>query len=449
MQTVTAIVGAKWGDEGKGKVASSEAKDADIVIRGTGGANAGHTVIYQGKKLALHLIPGGITYPQTIAILGPGMVIDPKILLDEIQMLKDAGVPDIDSRLKISGRAHLIFPYHKDLDELHERMKSNPVGTTKRGIGPCYADKANRTGIRMYDLLHKKNDLHAKIKEATKLHNQAFRKNGMKDCVAKPKSLTDLYHSYGKLLSSMITNIDPILREALEENKKIVIEGAQAFRLDLDHGDYKMVTSSNPSTSGTLCGCALPPTAIKEVIGIDKAYNSRVGNGVFPTEQPASIDENGCVIPGAEPLVGDVIRESGYEYGTTTKRPRRCGWMDCPILVSGKSIMGYTSLCINHLDTLGKIGLTLGYVKVCVAYQYQNETIDYFPDDVDLTKEVPQPIYETIDGGWIIPPGITSFDELPESAKKFISIVENTTQIPVKFIGIGPENDDLIIRDVN
>ena len=293
MRTVTVIVGAKWGDEGKGKVASSEAKDADIVIRGTGGANAGHTVIYQGKKLALHLIPGGITYPQTIAILGPGMVIDPKILLDEIQMLKDAGVPDIDSRLKISGRAHLIFPYHKDLDELHERMKSNPVGTTKRGIGPSYADKANRTGIRMYDLLHKKNDLRTKIKEATKLHNQAFRKNGMKDCVAKPKSLTDLYHSYGKLLSSMITNIDPILREALEENKKIVVEGAQAFRLDLDHGDYKMVTSSNPSTSGTLCGCALPPTAVKEVIGIDKAYNSRVGNGVFPTEQPASIDENG------------------------------------------------------------------------------------------------------------------------------------------------------------
>lgn len=440
-KNVTAIVGCKWGDEGKGKIASMQSEDATLVIRGTGGANAGHSVVYNGRTLPLHLVPGGITYPQTTAIIGPGVVIDPEVLLAEIEMLKGHGVPDIESRLKISGRAHVVFPYHKDLDSLHEFLKENPVGTTKRGIGPCYADKANRVGIRMYDLLLPEEELRSKIVEATKLHIQAFENNNMSVRIS-PKELAREYSNYGKQLAQYITNIEPIISNAIDNNNKIVIEGAQAFRLDLDHGDYNMVTSSNCSTAGSLCGSAIPPSALKEVIGIDKAYNSRVGNGPFPTEQPSSL-----ITEGNGMLVGDVIRELGHEYGTTTKRPRRCGWMDCVILRSAKYTMGVDYLCINHLDTLGKIGLKLGYIKVCTEYLYNGSIVRYFPDDINLTKEIPEPIYETLYGGWEIDSSCKCYDDLPELAKQFIQIVENTSGIPVKYLGTGPANDDLIIRE--
>lgn len=443
---VTVIVGTKWGDEGKGKIAAREAADADIVIRATGGANAGHTVIYGDKKLALHLIPGGIIYPQTVCLIGPGTVIDPEVLLSEITLLKNNGIPYIDSRLKISGRAHVIFPYHKALDVLHENMKEHPVGTTKRGIGPCYSDKDNRIGIRMYDLLLPKDELKKKILEATKLHYQAFGYNNMKDSIIPVDTLVEQSYLIGQKLRNHITNIDPIISNAISNNDKIVVEGAQAFRLDLDHGDYPMVTSSNPVTSGTLCGSGLPPQALKTVIGIDKAYNSRVGNGPFPTELPASIDENGDLIKYTEPLEGDIVRNFGHEYGTTTGRPRRCGWMDAAMLASAKYTCGIDFLCINHLDTLGKIGKELGYIKVCVAYLYQGRKIDYYPDDVCLTNEIPKPIYRTLKGGWEIDSSCKFYEDLPELAKEFISIVEDVSGIPVKYLGTGPSNDDLIVR---
>lgn len=444
---VTVIVGTKWGDEGKGKIAAREAKDADLVIRATGGANAGHTVVYKGEKLALHLVPGGIVYPQTTCIIGPGTVIDPDVLWSEIQMLKNCGISDIEFRLKISGRAHVILPYHKDLDELHEKMKEHPVGTTKRGIGPCYSDKANRVGIRMYDLLLPEKELEKKIEEATKLHNQAFKENGMEESVVDARKLAIRYRLLGLRLERCITDIAPIIADKICYNKKIVVEGAQAFRLDLDHGDYPMVTSSHPVTAGTLCGAALPPQALKTVIGIDKAYNSRVGNGPFPTELPASIDENGNVIKGAKPLEGDVVRDLGHEYGTTTGRPRRCGWMDAVILRSAKYTSGIDYLCINHLDTLGEIGNKLGYVKVCVGYLYQGHMIDFYPDDIELTHEIPEPIYETLNGGWTIDSSCETYEDLPELAKDFIKIVEDASGIPVKYLGTGPANDDLIVRE--
>lgn len=441
-RNTTVIVGCKWGDEGKGKIASQQSKDAKLVIRGTGGANAGHSVVYNGKTLPLHLVPGGITYPHVTAIIGPGTVIDPEILISEIQMLKEEGVPDIDNRLKISGRAHVVFPYHKALDEFHEWLRGNPIGTTKRGIGPCYSDKANRIGVRMYDLLLPEDELNVVIADALSVDNILLYAGNLTEFTTD--ELTPIYHKYGEQLKQYITDIQPIISNALLGNEKIVVEGAQAFRLDLDHGDYPMVTSSNCSTAGTLCGCGLPPNCTKEVIGIDKAYNSRVGNGPFPTEeQDHLIDKH-----GTSPGPATIIRELGHEYGTTTKRPRRCGWMDCPILRSASSTMGIDYLCINHLDTLGEVGLRIGYIKVCIAYDYCGNRIDYFPDDLNLTKQIPIPVYETIRGGWRIDSSCKSFDDLPDSAKHFIEIVEQYSGIPVKYIGTGPANDDLIIRDI-
>ena len=451
-KNVTVIVGCKWGDEGKGKIAAEQTQNAQYVIRATGGNNAGHTIIYNGTKLALHLIPGGITNPSATCIIGPGVVVDPKILLQEIEMLKKVGVPNVDTRLKISGRAHVIFPYHKSLDLLNEGLKNNPIGTTKSGIGPCYADKANRIGIRTYDLLLPIDNLFDKISEATKLHQQNLNVDFLSDYdrIINLQELTQEYFDYGEQLRKYITDISPIIAKAINTNDKIVVEGAQAFRLDLDHGDYPMVTSSNPITTGTLCGAGLPAIALKEVIGIDKAYNTRVGNGPFPTEQKSHIDAQGNLVSysNSDAFVGDIIRELGHEYGTTTKRPRRCGWMDCPILASAKYTMGIDCLCINHLDTLGLIGLKLGYVKVCTKYFYKGEIIDYYPDDVSITGEVPTPIYEEIEGGWKIDSSCKSYDNLPVNAKHFVELVESSCGIPVKYLGTGPKNNDLIVRDI-
>lgn len=447
---VTVVVGTKWGDEGKGKIASAEAKDANLVIRATGGNNAGHTVIYNGKKLALHLVPGGIVYPQTTCIIGPGVVIDPLVLTDEIATLESYGITDIESRLKISGRAHVIFPYHRHLDQLHESLKKNPVGTTNRGIGPCYADKDTRIGIRMYDLLLPPSKLEEKMREATTLHYEAFKAHNMKEYIMDISMLSQAYHICGEDLKPFICDVDPIIHDAIEQSQKIVVEGAQAFRLDIDHGDYPMVTSSNPVTAGTLCGAALPPQAVKEVIGVCKAYDSRVGNGPFPTEQGSSLEgmnNANSTVPLVSMPVGDIIRELGHEYGTTTGRPRRCGWMDAVILRSAKYTCGIDYLCINHLDTLGEIGLKLGEVLICTSYIYQGKSIDYFPDDIDLTGEIPTPCYLTIDGGWKIKKSCKCYKDLPKKAREFIKIVEEVSGIPVKYIGIGPANEDLIIRN--
>lgn len=441
---VTAVVGCKWGDEGKGKIASLVTKDSQFVIRATGGSNAGHTVIYNGKKLALHLVPGGITYPNKIGIIGPGTVIDPKVLLDEITLLKNSGVTDIEERLKISGRAHVVFPWHKNLDELHEKVKENPIGTTKRGIGPTYSDKATRKGVRIYDLLLPVDELEKKIREDVFLHNQLFLANNMEECVVDSKEFATIFSEYGKLLKPYVTDILPILMDAVSNNNGIVIEGAQAYRLDNDDGEYPDVTSSHPVASGCLLGASLPPQSLKIVIGVDKAYNTRVGNGPFPTELPSSIDKNGNLITGKTMLEGDVIRELGHEYGATTGRPRRCGWMDAVMLRNAKYACGVDVLCINHLDTLGEIGRKLGYIKICVDYYYMGKVIHYYPDDTNLTHQIPEPIYVTIEGGWKIDKSMRDFFSLPESAKEFIRIVEKASEIPVKFVGIGPANDDII-----
>ena len=441
------VEGMNWGDEGKGKIAAREAKNAKLVIRATGGANAGHTVAWNGKKIGLHLVPGGIVYPQTMCLIGQGVVIDFPILFKEIRDLREMGVPNVVKRLKISGRAHVLFPYHKELDELHERMKENPIGTTKRGIGPCYADKDNRVGIRVYDLLLPVNELEKKIQEAVKLHNQDFAANGMEYAVVNPKKLAIQYSKCGEILKKhdMVVNADALTEKTISRGQKIVVEGAQAYRLDKDYGDYPMVTSSNCATAGTLVGAHLPYNAVKTVIGITKAHASRVGNGVFPTEQPAHI-ENDKVVPYSIPCIGDVIREEAHEFGVSTGRPRRTGWHDGILSKSAKHALGLDYQCINHVDTIGEIGNKVGHIKVCVGYIYCGKIIDYYPDDMNLTGRTPQPMYMIVNGGWHLTGKERFYWQLPKKAREFIKLIEDISGVPVKYIGVGPDNDDLVVR---
>lgn len=447
-KTTTAIVGVFWGDEGKGKIASRESKDADLVVRGTGGANADHTVVFNGKKIVLHLIPGGIVYPQTICLIGQGLVVDIGVLIDEIEKLEKAGIPNVRKRLKISGRAHVVMPYHKDYDVVQEAVKENPVGTTKSGIGPAYADKDNRIGIQCYYLLNY-DLLLSKVKEAAKFYNVKFRGLGFSEFVVKEKKVVDEAYAYGKVIRSMIVNGDRLVESFVNEGAKIVLEGAQAYRLDKDYGDYPNCTSSNCVTAGALVGSHLNQNDVAMTIGIGKAYCSRVGNGFFPTELKKTDFYEGkmSAYQGEDAFAGDTIREYGHEYDTTTGRSRGTGWLDLNIMRSAIRPLGVTYWCLNHLDTLGRVGETLGYVKMCIMYNYQGKIIKYFPDDMEATQEVPKPIYWTLKGGWNIDSSIREYDQLPEKAKTFIQKIEDETGIPVKFIGVGPDNEDLIVRE--
>lgn len=442
----TIVIGGKWGDEGKGKITSRLSKDADLVIRGTGGANAGHTIVYNDKKIALHLVPGGIVNPKPICLIGQGVVIDIPILLKEIEALEDMGVPDVRKRLRITGRAHVVFPYHKELDALYETFKANPVGTTKKGIGPAYMDMDARSGLRLYELLQPIDQLTQYIREAVTPHNQLFEVNGMSECIVNPEELAKEYHEYGKILEPMLEkNPDGLTSKAYKEGWKVVVEGAQAFRLDKFYGDYSDVTSSNCVTTGTLTGAHLSHKMVDKVIVVIKAHDSRVGNGPFPTELPAHI-ANDRVLPYESPYVGDVIREKAHEYGATTGRPRRVGYLDAVVTATSRDILGADYLCVNHMDTIGEIANELGMVKICYAYMYQGKQINYYPDDIRLTHEVPTPVYKTFNEGWTIDRKTRNYEELPSAAKKYIEFIEEVTGIPVKYIGVGPDNEDLIER---
>lgn len=423
---ITEVVGGFWGDEGKGRVASFEAKDASLVLRTTGGNNAGHTVYYEGHKLPLHLVPGGIVYPQVTAIICSGVVVDLKVLKEEIEMLSQY-VPVTPENLILSDRAHIIMPYHIALDSFQETQRgSKIIGTTKRGIGPTYEDQRKRIGLRAQDLFMEESDL----KEKLKIIRAFYIKNFDSDDVFFD---VDSYYNYlmqmKEAIGIYIKNPDKLIYDNLLKGNKIVIEGAQADHLDILNGDYPDVTSSECNPSGTLSGAGIGPTYVEKVIVTSKAYCSRVGNGPFPTELT---DE-----------VGDLIREMGHEYGTTTGRPKRCGWLD---LAAINPLRGYTDMCLNHVDTIGLIGQKLGYIKVCVGYNYQGNSIMLFPSDTEVTKEIPEPIYKNFEGGWTIPEGCDSFDKLPKNAQEFINFIETYTKIPVTYIGIGPKNEDTIIR---
>lgn len=414
------IVGIQWGDEGKGRASYYESKNAKVVVRATGGNNAGHTVVANGKKFAMHLLPSSIISDDVKSIIGPGVVIDPEVLIQEINTMKEAGIAINPQKLFISGRAHIIMPHHKELDSLYEEMKAKKIGTTKRGIGPCYSEKCDRTGIRMYDLISGKLTAE-KLRESTKKANILFNATGRR--TFDEKELYKLCLKWKEQLEEYICDTQFIIMEAHKNNENIIIEGAQALYLDLDHGDYPFVTSSNPNGSGTASGAGIGPTLIDEVIGVMKAYCSRVGEGPFPTEQ--------------ENETGDKIRQLGHEYGTTTGRPRRCGWLDLVMIKNAAFTNGLTSLCVNHMDTLGK----LEQIKVCIAYKKDEQVIEYVP----MNRDEWEPIYKTFDGNWDTE-GITEYDKLPEKAKKYIEFIEEYTGVKVNYIGVGADVSRTIIK---
>ena len=435
-KNVNVIVGLQWGDEGKGRVTHYESKDASYVIRATGGNNAGHTLVVNGKKYVMHLLPSSILRPDVVSIIGPGVVIDPKILLGELNTLEKEGVVISPSNLKISNRAHVIMPYHKAEDEWYELKKEKVVGTTKSGIGPCYADKCNRIGIRMCDLLDE-NILRKKITEALSTKSRDI----LPQSIPLKKFIDGMVSSYSidentkrtadkcdiLRLKDFICDTNKDIMYAIENDKKILVEGAQATYLDIDHGNYPYVTSSSPNAAGSISGAGIPLTSVKEVIGIMKAYCSRVGEGPFPTEQSENI--------------AGVIRELGGEYGSTTKRPRRCGFLDLVAVKHACKLNGVTQLCINHIDTLGKIFCIP--IPICTKYRYNNEIIDYVPIDMENCR----PVYtRCIIAGWDTE-GIDKYEDLPDNCKAFIEMVEEYVGVPVKYIGVGADDSRTIIKE--
>ncbi len=414
------IVGIQWGDEGKGRASHYESKNAEVVVRSTGGNNAGHTVVANGKKYAMHLLPSSIIRDEVKSIIGPGVVVDPDVLISEIETIRKAGVKINPQKLFISGKAHVIMPHHKELDLLYEEMKENKIGTTKRGIGPCYSEKSDRTGIRMYDLISGKLTTQ-KIEETLEKANILLKQRGHK--TFDKKEVYDLCMKWKEQLQDYICDTQPIIMQAYKNKEDIIIEGAQALYLDIDHGDYPFVTSSNPNASGSASGAGIGPTLVDEVVGVMKSYCSRVGEGPFPTE--------------LENEMGDKIREIGHEYGTTTGRPRRCGWLDLVMIKNAAFVNGLTSLCINHMDTIGK----LDEIKVCVGYKYNNKEIDYIP----MNREKCEPVYKTFKGNWDTS-NSKKYEDLPENAKEYIKFIEQYTGVKVKYIGIGADEKDTIIK---
>ena len=430
---VKMIVGIQYGDEGKGRAAHYEAKNASIVIRATGGSNAGHTVVANGKKYAMHLLPSSIIRPNVLSMIGPGVVADLKILAEEIEQMRAEGIKVERDNFVVSKRTHITLPHHKQLDRLYEMLKSNKVGTTGRGVGTTYEEKARRTNLRMNDLFDEETELKHKITENLKVYNvlvaeaNKLIEEGVYQEEKFPTIATEEEYQYciqyREMLKEFITDTHPIIDCAIEKNELIIIEGAQSFWLDNDHGDYPMTTSSNPNASGTASGAGIGPTLIDEVIGVIKAYTSRVGNGPFITEQKNEI--------------GDLIREWGHEYGTTTGRPRRTGWLDLVMVKHTKNASGLTSLCVNHMDTIGK----LDRINICVGYEYKGTVIKYVPID----KENCKPVYQELKGGWSTE-GATTFEELPKEAQDYIKFIEEYTGVPVKYIGVGADEKRTIIK---
>lgn len=421
MGNVDVVLGTFYGDEGKGKIIDYLATKADYAVRCTGGSNAGHTINVNGKKYAFHLIPSGILNKNTKAIIGNGVVVDPKVLVEEIENLKSDGI-DV-SNLYISDIAHIIMPYHIEMDGLQEELREDKIGTTKRGIGPAYCDKFERCGIRVRDFV---SDRFEKIaKENIERKNEIFKLYG-KELLEADRVISE-YKEYAKYLKPYVKDTVYMLHEAIEQNKKIVCEGAQATLLDIDFGSYPFVTSSNPSIGGICTGSGIGAKYIENVYGVLKGYSSRVGEGPYITEQ---INET-----------GDLIRELGHEYGTTTKRPRRCGWLDAVALKYAAMLNGLTGLAINHVDTIGK----MNKIKLCVAYKKGNEVNMKFSCDEEYLKDV-EPVYEEFDGNFGDISNIKRREDLPENAKKYLNRIEELVGVPIKFIGTGAGRENMIVE---
>ncbi len=426
MSTVV-IVGSQWGDEGKGKVIDYLAKEADVVVRGQGGNNAGHTVVVGDEKYALHLIPSGVLYKDTINIIGNGVVIDLESLIFEIDALRTRGV-NVDG-IKISDRAHLVLPYHKVLDRLSENMRGDDkIGTTQKGIGPCYMDKVERSGIRVCDLFE--SDFDDKLRRQIRIKNDIINKFYGESILDEDQIVNDM-KIYADRIKPFVTDTIPLLYNAWKKDKKILLEGAQGSLLDVDYGTYPYVTSSHPISGGFAIGSGLNPRAISEVIGITKAYTTRVGEGPFVTELNNEI--------------GELIRNKGNEFGTTTGRARRCGWLDMVVVNYAYRINGVTGTALMLLDVL----TGLKKVKICVGYKIKSsgKIITNYPASLNVLGNC-EPVYETLDGWSEDICDVKSFAELPKNCKKYIQRIEELSEVPVKIISVGPKRNQTIVREV-
>lgn len=421
MSKVDVVLGTFFGDEGKGKIIDYLATKSDVAVRCSGGNNAGHTINVDGKKYAFHLIPSGILNTNTKAVIGNGVVIDPKVLIEEMNELKANGI-SVDN-LYISTKAHIIMPYHIMMDKLLEENRgSNKIGTTARGIGPAYCDKYERCGIRVEDFISSEFDKLARINIANK--NKIFESYGYETLDAD--EVIKEYKEYAEILKPYVVDTVNLLHDYLDEGKKILCEGAQATLLDIDFGTYPFVTSSNPTIGGICTGTGLGAKDIGEVYGVLKAYASKVGEGPFLTEQDNEI--------------GDTIRELGHEYGTTTHRPRRCGWLDLVALKYVVRINGITGLAINHVDTIGK----LPKIKVCVGYEHNGKVTTNYSTNLNYIKEC-SPVYEEFDGDFGDISNVKTKEDLPKNAKIYLKRIEEFVGVPIKFIGTGAGREDMII----
>lgn len=421
------IVGTQWGDEGKGKIVDYLANKAQYVVRSQGGSNAGHTVVVDNIKYKLRLLPSGILHKDKVCIIGNGVVIEPKVFLSEIDALIEKKVNM--SNLKISNRAHVLMPYHKILDELQEEdLGENKLGTTKNGIGPCYMDKASRLGIRIVDLMNKET-FAKKLKFNVELKNKLLKKLYNHEGINYEELLKE-YLEYADRLRPYVADTTTILNKAIKEKKNILFEGAQATMLDLDHGTYPFVTSSYPAAGGACTGSGVGPRKIDNVIGVVKAYSTRVGEGPFPSEL---FDD-----------VGQFIRDKGGEYGTVTGRPRRCGWLDACVIKYASYVNGLDSVAITRLDILDE----LDKLKICVAYRYNGEILEDYPADLDILSKV-EPVYEEFDGWKTSTANIREYNKLPENAKKYLKRLSEVIDTEISIVSVGAGRDEtIIIKDI-
>ncbi len=419
---VLVVVGAQWGDEGKGKVTDLLCEQAHIVVRYQGGNNAGHTVENEHGKFALHLVPSGIFYPDVVAVIGNGVVIDPTVLRAEIDELESRGIST--RNLKISGKAHLIMPYHIMLDHVQEsRLGKGAIGTTGRGIGPAYSDKSARQGVRMQDALDAAG-LRARVKSLMEQKAEVMVKTYDQD-VSSLEADCERYIEAAESLKGHVEDVELMVWSALRQDASVLLEGAQGTMLDLDHGTYPFVTSSNPVAGYAAVGSGIGPMELSEVWGICKAYTTRVGSGPFPTE--------------ATGQYGKMLRDIGHEYGTTTGRPRRCGWLDLVALRYAARVNGFTGLCITKLDVLND----MKKIKVCTSYKYRGDIINDLPFDQAKFAEC-EPVYEELPGWQSDISGVTSIQELPQEAIDYLNVIINNVRVPISLISVGPKREQHI-----
>lgn len=422
---VTVILGTQWGDEGKGKIVDLLSDKYDIVARYQGGANAGHTVVINGKKFILHLIPSGILHPNTVCVIGNGTVIDPDALVKEINMLEQEGIK-VKNRLLISHKAHLIMPYHKLLDTLTEStLSQKAIGTTGRGIGPAYIDKFTRVGIRIVDLLNK-DDFRAKLRFNLNEKNNLLKTLYHADEL-NIDEIIDKYLEFDRIIDPYIKDTTTYLNQAIADGKSVLAEGAQGAMLDVDHGTYPFVTSSNPTVGGACTGLGIPPTSINRIIGVVKAYSTRVGNGPFPTEQ---FDEN-----------GDKLRTYGDEFGSTTGRSRRCGWLDLFALKYSAMINGFEEIALTKIDVLTRFDT----IKICTGYKYQGKELRSYPADNQTLEQI-ECQYVVMPSWKSIGNNIHDYIELPPEMKQYIEFIEDNLGKKVCLISTGPGRDEVVYK---